>query len=123
MSNDNILVKKSKRKDLSDRFHKIKKISLSIMTMLCMICMCAMPCFAGDGATADAGLDKFNSVISVLATWIGRIGLAVGFIGAIQFAMGIKDSDADSKQKGLMTLASGFVVFGICTAYDTFFAN
>jgi hypothetical protein len=59
----------------------------------------------------------------VLATWIGRIGLVIGFIGAIQFAMGIKDSDADSKSKGLMTLASGFVVFGLCTAYSTFFSN
>lgn len=123
---NNILVKMSVQRDLSTKFHKIKKVGLSIMTMLCMFCMCAMPCFAegkGGKSSADAGLSQFNNVINVLATWIGRIGLVIGFVGAIQFAMGIKDSDADSKSKGLMTLASGFVVFGICTAYDAFFAN
>lgn len=122
---NNVLVKKSVQRDLSTRFRKIKKVGLSIMTMLCMLCMSSISCFAeeGGGSNADAGLSQFNNVIDVLAKWIGRIGLVIGFIGAIQFAMGIKDSDADSKSKGLMTLASGFVVFGICSAYGTFFAG
>jgi hypothetical protein len=113
---NNALVKQSK-------FHGLKKMGLSVMVTLCTASMCITQCFADTSAGADAGLTQFNNVIDVLATWIGRIGLVIGFIGAIQFAMGIKDSDADSKSKGLMTLASGFVVFGLCTAYSTFFSN
>ena len=52
--------------------------------------------------------------------WVARIGLVIGFIGAIQFAMGFKDDSADGKTRGLMCLASGFIVFAVAKAYDMF---
>ena len=83
----------------------------------------AAPAFAasdGSAGTADAGDEQFMTVINFFATWIGRIGLVVAFIGAVMFGLAIKNDDADNKTRGLMTLASGFVVFGVTKALDMF---
>ena len=77
----------------------------------------AAPAFAAD---ADAGVEQFETVIDFFATWIGRIGLIVGFVGGIMFALAIKNDDADAKTRGLMTLAAGFVVFARTQAVDMF---
>lgn len=53
-------------------------------------------------------------------TWIGRIGLVVAFVGGIMFALAIKNDDAEAKTRGLMTLASGFVVFALTLSLDLF---
>jgi len=74
-------------------------------------------------AIADVGNAPFNNVVNFFATWIGRIGLVVGFVGAIQFALAIKNDDADAKTRGLMTMAAGFVVFGISSAVDSLFLS
>ena len=39
----------------------------------------------------------FNTVIEFIVDWVARIGLVVGFIGAVQFALGFKDDSADGK--------------------------
>jgi hypothetical protein len=44
----------------------------------------------------------------------------VGFVGAIMFGLAIKDENADGKQRGLMTMISGFVVFAITLSLDLF---
>lgn len=78
----------------------------------------AVPAFA-ESSSGD-GEAQFNTVINFFATWIGRIGLIVGFVGAVMFALAIKNDDADAKTRGLMTLASGFVVFAVTKAVDMF---
>ncbi len=80
----------------------------------------AAPAFAeggGDGVDPDAA---FNNIIGFFATWIGRIGLVVAFVGAIMFGLAIKNDDADAKTRGLMTLVSGIVVFAVTKALDMF---
>lgn len=62
----------------------------------------------------------FNEVMNVFITWILRVGLLVGFIGAIMFGLAIKNNDSDQKQAGLLTLIAGFVVAAICGAADIF---
>lgn len=79
----------------------------------------AVTAFAED-EEAEPGDAQFMAVINFFATWIGRIGLIVGFVGAIMFALAIKNDDADAKTRGLMTLASGFVVFAVTKAVDMF---
>ena len=74
----------------------------------------------GAGSFGDGGVEQFNSVIEFFATWIGRIGLVVGFVGAIMFGLAIKNDDAEAKTRGLMTLASGFVVFAVTQALSLF---
>ena len=76
--------------------------------------------FAEGGEGVADGEAAFNSVIGFFATWIGRIGLVVAFVGGIMFALAIKNDDAEAKTRGLMTLASGFVVFALTLSLDLF---
>ena len=100
---------------------KRKKLMLSISTMVAMSMITAISAFADGGAgTSNAGEEQFNTVIQFFATWIGRIGLVVGFIGAVMFGLAIKNDDADAKTRGLMTMASGFVVYAVTFALDMF---
>ena len=85
-----------------------------------MSCM-GITCFAADGASSE-GVETFNTVVEFIVDWVARIGLVIGFIGAVQFAMGFKDDSADGKTRGLMCLASGFIVFAVAKAYDMFTA-
>ena len=103
--------------------NKGKKLWMSFTTMIVMSVMTTVCAFAdGEGETAisNEGEAQFNAVIEFFAQWIGRIGLVVGFIGAIQFALAIKNDDADAKTRGLMTMASGFVVFAVTKALNLF---
>lgn len=103
---------------------KRKKLMISISTMVTMAMMSAITAFAegggGGSSLGNEGVEQFNNVIEFFATWIGRIGLVVGFIGAIMFALAIKNDDAEAKTRGLMTLAAGFVVFAVTKALDMF---
>lgn len=100
---------------------KRKKIMLTLTTMLTVGMMSTVTAFADDtgGGTVD-GEAAFNSVIGFFADWIGRIGLVVAFVGGIMFALAIKNDDAEAKTRGLMTLASGFVVFALTLSLSLF---
>lgn len=105
--------------------NKCKKAMVAITTMYVMgmataISAFAAPVTSGTTSGADQGEAMFNNLIGFFATWIGRIGLVVGFIGAIMFGLAIKNEDADAKTRGLMTMASGFVVFAVTLSLDLF---
>lgn len=106
---------------------KRRKLMLRINTFaaMCMVSVAtSVAAFAeggGEASTTVTDADStFDSVINFFADWIGKIGLVVGFIGAIQFALAIKNDDADAKTRGLMTMASGFVVFAITLSLSLF---
>ena len=103
---------------------KRKQIVTSITTMMTMAMVTAVTAFADDtsggGGTVVDGEAAFNKVIGFFADWIGRIGLVVGFVGGIMFALAIKNDDAEAKTRGLMTMASGFVVFALTLSLDLF---
>jgi hypothetical protein len=83
----------------------------------------AMTALAAGGGGGGGGADTeeaFQNVVNLLVTWITRIGLLVGFVGAIMFGLAIKNNDADQKQSGLLTMVAGFVVAAICGAIDIF---
>lgn len=119
--------KKQKKNPVSRFFSaanaKRKKIMLTLVTMVTTSMMSAVTAFAapadGGGGTVD-GEAAFNSVIGFFADWIGRIGLVVAFVGGIMFALAIKNDDAEAKTRGLMTLASGFVVFALTLSLNLF---
>lgn len=101
------------------RMRSISRITTGIMAAtMAMPCM-GITCFAADGASSE-GVETFNTVVEFIVDWVARIGLVIGFIGAVQFAMGFKDDSADGKTRGLMCLASGFIVFAVAKAYDMF---
>lgn len=70
--------------------------------------------------SATDGDDAFTDIVTFFAKWIKRIGLLVAFVGAVMFALAIKNNDADQKQTGLLTMVAGFIVSALCTAIDMF---
>ena len=100
---------------------KCRKIITTVTTMVTMTTVSAVNAFAegGEGGVVD-GEAAFNQVVGFFATWIGRIGLVVAFVGGVMFALAIKNDDAEAKTRGLMTLASGFVVFALTLSLNLF---
>lgn len=74
----------------------------------------------GTGTNDTTGDDTYQTVINFFVKWIKRVGLLVAFVGAIMFALAIKNSDADQKEKGILTMVAGFVVAAICFSADMF---
>lgn len=102
-----------------------KVYAVKLLGRIATAIVCVVALF-GTGITAyavDNDATSFNNVVSFIVTWIQRIGYVLAFIGAVQFGFALKNDDADAKQRGLMTLASGFVVIAICVAYDQLFAS
>ena len=103
---------------------KCRKVITTVSTMLTMAMVSAVTAFAegegGGGGGAVDGEAAFNQVIGFFATWIGRIGLVVAFVGGVMFALAINNDDAEAKTRGLMTLASGFVVFALTLSLNLF---
>ncbi len=104
---------------------KCRRLMLTVTTMITMSLMTGISAFADDTSGGGSGEivngeAAFNSVISFFADWIGKIGLVVGFVGGIMFALAIKNDDAEAKTRGLMTMASGFVVFALTLSLNLF---
>jgi len=128
MNKKNVKVQKNK---LSKR--KLQRNILEFLTVLvCLLVvvgMTAAPALAGGGtggkdgdfAGLADGTEKLDAIVQWIATWAGRIGLVVAFFGALQTVLGFMNDDADSKVRGLKTLAAGFMVWGISQTYTTFF--
>ena len=100
---------------------KCRKIITTVTTMVTMATVSAVNAFAeGGGGVVVDGEAAFNQVVGFFATWIGRIGLVVAFVGGVMFALAIKNDDAEAKTRGLMTLTSGFVVFALTLSLNLF---
>ena len=110
------------------RIRAVRRITAGLTLASMMMSVMGVTAFAeGTGGSAhyvsqNAGVDTFNTVVEFIVDWVARIGLVIGFIGAVQFAMGFKDDSADGKTRDLMCLASGFIVFAVAKAYDMFTA-
>ena len=105
------------------RAHMIGRITAGMMAVMMLTSMFGITAFAdagGGGTGGGDGVSTFNTVIEFIVDWVARIGLVVGFIGAVQFALGFKDDSADGKTRGLMCLASGFIVYAVAKAYSMF---
>ena len=72
----------------------------------------------GGGGSADS---SFKTVIEFFVKWIGRIGGVVAFVGAVMFALAIKNNDAEAKQSALLTMinscANGVATVNIDNGY------
>ncbi len=102
---------------------KEKKVKLAAQIAVSFISAAAFaaPAFAAGGGGGGVDPDAaFNNIIGFFATWIGRIGLVVAFIGGVMFGLAIKNDDADAKTRGLMTLVAGLIVFAVTKSLDLF---
>lgn len=75
---------------------------------------------SGSGSGSADADSTFQNVINFFITWFRRVGALVAFVGAIMFALAIKQNDAEQKQAGIITMVAGFVVVAICLAADMF---
>lgn len=112
-SNKKLTAEQRERKTM----RAVNRIAVGIMSLSMAVSCMTVTAFAAGGSE---GVDTFNTVVEFIVDWVARIGLVIGFIGAVQFAMGFKDDSADGKTRGLMCLASGFIVFAVAKAYDMF---
>lgn len=65
--------------------------------------------YSGGGTGATANPDTaFTDLIKFFATWFGRLGLVVGFIGAIMFALAIRNKNNSYAQTLLSCKCVGF---------------
>lgn len=95
---------------------KVRKITSVFTSLAFAVSLMTINCFAVANSAAS-----FDTVVAFIVTWVQRIGGVIAFVGAIQFGMAFKNDDADGKTRGLMTLASGFIVIAICIAYNQLF--
>lgn len=78
--------------------------------------------YASGGSGADT--TKIDTIINdVIVPWVQKLGLVIGFVGAIMFALGWRNDDADSKSRGIQTLISGFMAWGVASMYSSFSGN
>ena len=112
-SNKKLTAEQRERKTM----RAVNRIAVGIMAVSMAVSGMTVTAFAAGGSE---GVDTFNTAVEFIVDWVARIGLVIGFIGAVQFAMGFKDDSADGKTRGLMCLASGFIVFAVAKAYDMF---
>ena len=99
---------------------KFVKVFTVLFTIAVMTSLCAVTAFAAGGGGATGSEAAYQSTIEFFITWIRRIGMMVAFVGAIMFALAIKNNDAEQKQAGLITMIAGFIVAALCAASNMF---
>ncbi len=108
-------MKKSKVKvSKSVKMKKLLVCCFLVFVVMSLMSVAAFASGASTGTVADPNT-SFDTIIKFVAGWISKLGLVVGFIGAVQLGFAFKNDDADGKTKGLRTLISGFVVFALCS--------
>ena len=75
--------------------------------------------FAFGAAGADA---EFNSIMTFIAGWVGRVGALALLIGSIMFGFSIKENNAAAKVAGLKTIAAGGVTAAVVGILPLFVA-
>lgn len=56
---------------------------------------------------------EFYALQDFISKWLARLGGLALFLGAIIFALGMKDNDAHGKVTGIKTIATGGVIIGL----------
>lgn len=69
--------------------------------------------------TPDAD-QVWRNIVNFFATWIGRLGLLIAFIGAVQWALGRRNDDADAQSRGINFFASGVITIAITQSLHLF---
>lgn len=90
---------------------RLKKAVICICLTIMNLMFTAPLCFA---ANPD---EVFNNTIDFIAGWINKFGFAIAFVGAVMFAMGFRNDDAEGKTRGLRTLISGFIVAAVAMKF------
>lgn len=86
------------------------------------ICM-MMVLMVGSTVFASSGADSlWNTISSLIQTWVTRLGGVVMFVGGVMFGLGWKSDDAEQKSRGISTLIAGAIVVAVAALTGQFFA-
>ena len=96
---------------------KFARLFAALFTVAVMTSVCAVTAFAEGAGGSEAA---YQSTIEFFITWIRRIGMMIAFVGAIMFALAVKNNDSEQKQSGLITMVDGFIVAALCAASSMF---
>jgi hypothetical protein len=105
---------------MNQKNKKFVKVFTVLFTIAVVTSLTALTAFAAGGGGGGGSEAAYQSTIEFFITWIRRIGMMVAFVGAIMFALAIKNNDAEQKQAGLITMIAGFIVAALCAASDMF---
>lgn len=93
---------------------RMKKVITVLPIMLIALSLVTVPAFAEAGAGGGTDADSFiNEIISLLQTWIPRLGGMIVVVGGIQLGIGFKDDNADGKTRGMQCMIGGAIVAAI----------
>lgn len=90
---------------------RMKKVLTVLPIMLIALSLVTVPAFAeGTGTDADSFI---NEIVTLLQTWIPRLGGMIVVVGGIQLGIGFKDDNADGKTRGMQCMIGGAIVAAI----------
>lgn len=69
---------------------------------------------------ADVDTGAMNEVVNMLLGWVQKIGIVVAVFGGIEFGFAYANDNADSKNRALRHMASGFIVAAIASTPSIF---
>ena len=79
---------------MNQKNKKFVKVFTVLFTIAVVTSLTALTAFAAGGAGGGSEA-AYKSTIEFFITWIRRIGMMVAFVGAIMFALAIKNNDAE----------------------------
>lgn len=65
--------------------------------------------------------DLWDTLTTLIQTWVTRLGGVVMFVGGVTFGLGWKSDDAEQKSRGISTLIAGAIVTAVAALAGTFF--
>lgn len=90
-------------------------------TLVSFMVIIAAIALSGTVFAADAD-SLWNTVATLIGTWVTRLGGVVMFVGVVMFGLGWKSDDAEGKSRGISTLIAGAIVTAAAVMVDIFFA-
>jgi hypothetical protein len=100
-------------------YMKMKKNIISYLQKIAIISMIMVFAYICMGTSAP-NTSRLDNVVKWILAWVARAGIVVAIFGGIQTALAMKNDDADAKVRGVKTVVSGFMVYGISQSPDLF---
>lgn len=86
-----------------------------------LACLCLMAIMVGGVAFASGADALWNTISTLIQTWVTRLGGVVMFVGGIMFGLGWKNDDAEGKSRGISTIIAGGIVVAVAALTSQFF--
>jgi hypothetical protein len=100
-----------------DAREQIQAVLVMVSGFMIVAAVDGLDLFSFGVAGADA---EFDSIMAFIGKWVGSVGAITLLIGAIIFALAIRDSNANAKISGLKTMAAGGITSSVAVMLPMF---